>query len=71
VKEEHVRILVSAILLLAICAIPLTADQTCKPVVGDFEALVVPPDRDIVHPYPEPSAQPAASGEAFRATINS
>jgi hypothetical protein len=52
VKEEHVRILVSAILLLAICAIPLTADQTCKPVVGHFEALVVPPGQGHCPPVP-------------------
>jgi hypothetical protein len=47
-----VRILVSAILLLAICAIPLTADQTCKPVVGHFEALVVPPGQGHCPPVP-------------------
>jgi hypothetical protein len=36
----------TATLLLTVAALPALADQTCKPVVGHFEASVVPPGQE-------------------------
>ena len=37
------RSLIAAAVLIVAWAVPVAADQTCKPVVGRFEASVVPP----------------------------
>jgi hypothetical protein len=40
------------VLTLLVFATPLIADQTCKPVEGHFEAVVVPPGDDFCPPDP-------------------
>lgn len=51
---RSLRLAVAAILISAVAAAPLAADQTCKPVNGHFEASIVPPG--VGHCPPDPSA---------------
>jgi len=41
-KPTHWRAVCAAVVIVA-WAVPVAADQSCKPVVGHFEAFVVPP----------------------------
>jgi hypothetical protein len=50
---------VAGIAVLVACAVPASADQACKPVVGHFEAVVVPPGQGHCPPAPPPPAEPA------------
>ena len=50
--------LVAAVVGLVAWSIPASADQACKPVVGHFEAVLVPPGQGhcpVAPPPPEPS----------------
>jgi len=50
--------LVAAVVGLVAWSVPAPADQACKPVVGHFEAILVPPGQGhcpVAPPPPEPS----------------
>ena len=50
--------LVAAVVGLVAWSVPASADQACKPVVGHFEAVLVPPGQGhcpVAPPPPEPS----------------
>ncbi|MGI9167350.1 MAG: hypothetical protein ACR2G5_13395 [Pyrinomonadaceae bacterium] len=42
----------ASVLLLTASVAPVSADQGCKPVVGHFEAFVVPPGQGIARQTP-------------------
>ena len=47
------RSLIVAAILIVTWAVPVSADQSCKPVVGHFEAFVVPPGQGHCPSVPE------------------
>ena len=51
-KPIHWRAVCVAVLIVAWAA-PVSADQSCKPVVGHFEAFVVPPGQGHCPSVPE------------------
>jgi len=51
--------LVAAVVGLVAWSVPASADQACKPVVGHFEAVLVPPGQGHCPVAPPPPEQPA------------
>ena len=51
--------LVAAVVGLVAWSVPASADQACKPVVGHFEAILVPPGQGHCPVAPPPPEQPA------------
>jgi hypothetical protein len=43
IRRNLLRTIAISMLTFVLVAVPVAADQSCKPVVGHFEALVVPP----------------------------